>query len=285
MGRTAHVHRFASRRSAAGKPTILRSILHWVIKLRLVWLILVAFLFLSGCVRYDVGVTFTDANHGTIVQQVRLSDQLTGVSRATANLWLDKLAEQAQQLGGETQHLNDRELVMTIPFYNAKDLAAKFDRFFQAITTTQLEGKRSKSKNASSVVSHLQIRTNNLVLWQRNRLNYELDLRSLSIIPDATNTATLLVNPKDLLALKFTLNTPWGAQSIDATPLSPTVQRQGKRLVWTLVPGEINHLEAVFWVPSPIGIGLLVIVVFVVTGMFLKAWQQPSSLIDLPTQN
>lgn len=279
MGRTAHVHRFTSRRSPARRPAILRLVLHWVVKLRLVWLILVAFLFLSGCVRYDVGITFTDANHGTLVQQVRLSEQLTGVSRATANLWLDKLAEQTQQLDGKIEHPTDRELVMTIPFYNAKDLSTKFDRFFAAITSLT----DAPTKNSAN--SHLQISTNNLILWQRNRLNYEMDLRSLSVVPDAANTTTPLVNPKDLLTLEFTLNTPWGARSLDQSSLSPTVQQQGKRLVWTLTPGEINHLEAIFWVPSPIGIGLAVIVVFVIAGMFLKAWQSPSRLIDSLTES
>jgi Protein of unknown function (DUF3153) len=286
MGRIAHVHRSAGKRSAAGKsavgkPALLRLVLHWIVKLRLFWLILVAFLFLSGCVQYDVGITFRDANHGSLTQQVRLSDQLTGVSRATANLWLDKLTEQTQQLGGKTKHPTDQEWVMTIPFYNAKDLSTKFDRFFAAITSIH---SPDPSAHASTPISRLQIKTNNLILWQRNRLTYELDLRSLSVIPDAAHITTLLVNPKDLLALELTLNTPWGAQSLDAAPRS-SAQHQGNSLIWTLTPGEINHLEAIFWLPSSIGMGLAVIVVFVIVGMVLKAWQDASARIDFPTES
>lgn len=266
---TARLHRTARR--TATRMSLPRFVIHWLVKLRLIWIILVAFLFLSGCVRYDVGVTFSDANHGTIVQQIHLSEQLTGVSRATANIWLDKLTQQAQQLGGKANHPTEQDLVITIPFYNAKDLTNKFDQFFQVVTSV---GDRTDSPS-----SHLQIRTNNLILWQRNRLEYDLDLRSLTVIPDANNAATLLINPQDLLVLDFSLNTPWGAQSLPES-LEPTVHRQGKQLSWSLKPGTVNHLEAVFWLPSPLGIGLTIIVVLVVTGMFLKAWRNPSSLID-----
>lgn len=275
MSRTAH--RLVAKRTARNS-SILQLILRWLVKLRLIWIILIAFLFLSGCVRYEVGLTFQDANHGTIVQHVQLSNQLTGVSRATANLWLDQLAAQAQQLGGKTRHPSEREWVMTIPFYNAKDLATKFDRFFQVVTAASFAGKRSME---SAPVSQFQIQTNNLILWQRNHLQYDLDLRSLAVIPDADNTATLLINPKDLLNLEFTLNTADGAQSVNSS-VSPIIRKQGKQLVWSLQPGEVNHLEVIFWVPSPIGIGAAVIIVLVIGGMFAKAWTNPSSLIELP---
>lgn len=287
MGRTVMDRPVQWRRSSARRSakTPLQSFGRWTVKLRLLWIILVAFLLLSGCVRYDVGVTFTDANHGTIEQQIRLSNQLTGVSRAAANLWLDKLSEQAEELGGQAKHPTDRELRITIPFYNAKDLTTKFDRFFQVLTETGFQDDRAHSASPASVNSQFQIQTNNLIVWQRHRLTYDLDLQSLSIVPNSTDTATLLVNPQDLLTLEFTLNTPWGAESLAASPVASTVRRQGKQLIWPLQSGAVNHLEAVFWVPSPIGIGLVVIVVLVVAGMFLKAWQNPSSLIDLPRES
>jgi hypothetical protein len=40
--------------------------------------------------------------------------------------------------------------------------------------------------------------------------------------------------------------------------------------MWTLKPGQLNHLEAVFWLPSPLGIGTLVIVLLVLGGFYLK---------------
>ncbi|QYO63629.1 DUF3153 domain-containing protein [Leptolyngbya sp. 7M] len=212
--RLQRLHRSAAKRTAT-RPSLPRIVIYWLIKLRLLWLILVAFLFLSGCVRYDVGLSFADANHGSLVQQVHLSQQLTGVSRATANLWLDRLTEQAQQLGGTVKRSTEQDLVITIPFYNAKDLTTKFDRFFQSVTSTEAKPRSSLTDSTSgSPTSHLQIRTSNLLLWQRHRLEYDLDLRSLVVLPEANNAATLLVNPQDLLALNFSLNTPWGAQTL-----------------------------------------------------------------------
>lgn len=275
--RLQRLHRSAAKRTAT-RPSLPRIVIYWLVKLRLLWLILVAFLFLSGCVRYDVGLSFADANHGSLVQQVHLSQQLTGVSRATANLWLDRLTEQAQQLGGTAKRSTEQDLVITIPFYNAKDLTAKFDRFFQAVTSTEANPRSSLTDSTSgSPTSHLQIRTNNLILWQRHRLEYDLDLRSLVVLPDADNAAALLVNPQNLLALNFSLNTPWGAQTL---PDSLAARQQGKQLIWSLQPGTVNHIAAVFWLPSPLGIGAVVIVTLVVGGMFVKAWRDPSSLID-----
>ncbi len=271
--------------------------LRWWLNLKL-WLILIAFLLLSGCVRYDVGINFVDANHGTMVQHIRLDDQITGISQATVKIWLNQLVTQTQQLGGQIQHPSEQELVLTIPFYNAKDLSRKFDQFFQALTDAGLPEQRSDqrlAKSGSVPISRFQIQTRNFLLWQRHRITYDLDLRSLSLIPTITPTKAFVIEPTDLLKLELTLNTPWGAQSdpLDnyraalpnsLTPefLLPTVQRQGKRLVWSLKPGKINHLEADFALPSPLGIGAVVIVIAVLTGMLLRAWQYPSSLIDYP---
>lgn len=246
----------------------------WWLSFKL-WLILVAFLLLSGCVRYDVGINFVDANHGTMTQHVRLDEQITGVSRATVALWLDQLAERTQQLGGQVKYPSAQELVITIPFYNAKDLSSKFDQVFRAITDERLATQQSDQP-----LSRFQIQTRNFILWQRHQLTYDLDLRSLSIIPTITATKAFVIDPQDLLNLEFTLNTPWGAEPNlleDAVP--PMIQRQGKQLVWSLQPGKINHLEASFSLPSPLGIGALLIVVAVLAGMFLRAWKYPSSLI------
>lgn len=283
MSRSEYRQQFVSRPSSTRTSSILQRVVHWIVKLRLAWIILIAFLFLSGCVRSQVAVTFKDANHGTIVQHVWLSSQLTGVSRTTADLWLKQMTERAEQLGGRTRHPSGRELIMTIPFYNAKDLTTKFDQFFQIVANARLDNDRN-SVESLPATSHLQVQTNNFILWQRNRLQYDLDLRSLLNTLEATTATTLLDNSKDLLALQFVLNTSKGAESLD-TSLPSTIRKQGKQFVWTLQPGEVNHLEAVFWVPSPIGIGAAMIVVLVLGGMFAKAWLNPSSLIELPSEN
>lgn len=288
-----------------------------VIRLRLLWIILVAFLFLSGCVRYDVGIQFRDANHGAITQQIQLSDQLTGVSQATANLWLDQLAAQTKQLGGRVQPLSDRTVALQIPFYNAQDLVTKFDRFFQTVTNPAgLDASaplpaltRPSGKAAPASLSSLRLQVRNRIFWQRYHLIYDLDLRSLQVVPEVESPAALLINPKSLLRLNFTLRAAGGVELLDAaeralppsvspdssapTPLdedrpssrSLLTQASHNQVSWQLQPGEVNHLEAIFWVPSSIGIGFAVIVSLVIGGMLLKAWQNPSSLIDLPPED
>jgi hypothetical protein len=276
--RIGMAYRVASDRATPPRRGEALHLLFRLVKTRLFWVILVAFLFLSGCVRDDVTLTFQDANHGMITQQVQLNPQLTGVSRAAAELWLDKLGQQTEALGGRVRHDSAREWVMTIPFYNVKDLSQKFATLAEAVVGPQLPLAPAQS---TAPLSRLTVHTNNLILWQRYHLRYDLDLRSLSLVPSASETTALLINPQDLLSLEFRLRTPWGAQVPEgATSLTPTSQFH--TLIWALKPGQFNHLEALFWVPSPIGIGLLVIVGLVLLGMFLKAWTNPASLIDLP---
>jgi hypothetical protein len=223
--------------------SVLKVILRQFIRLRLLWFILVAALFLSGCVHYDTGINFSDANHGEIVQHIRLKAKQS--SEPIALPWIESLVQRTQTLGGKTRHPDAREWVMTIPFYNAKDLEGKFNQLFQSSQTSELP------------LSRLQIRTKNRILWQRNEMRYDLDLRSLR--------AALQGDFSESLDLEFNLRTPGGAQVPTETgELSPKLRKNGWQLVWKLKPGMMNHIEAVFWVPSPIGTGFVVISLLVV---------------------
>jgi Protein of unknown function (DUF3153) len=225
-------------------PRVLRSltkiILHQFIRLRLVWLILIAVLFLSGCVHYDAGIRFTDANHGELVQNIRLKSQSSSLDKSVAASWVSSLEQRTRSLGGRARQVSAIEWRLTLPFYNVQDLQTKFNHLLAPAATSDLP------------VSRLQIKTLNRLLWQRNELQYDLDLRSLR--------ATLQNNFSDSLDLEFRLKTPWGARvPIASGNLSPTLRRSGWQLVWKLKPGAMNHLEAVFLLPSPIGIGFVVI--------------------------
>lgn len=284
-------------KNAANRPQItppVRQLIRQIIRLRLVWIILVAFLLLSGCVRDDLGLSFRDANHGTLTQQIRFSSQLVGISQVGADLWLEALSKQTTQMGGKVGHPAEREWLLTVPFHNVKELEQKFEQFEGLIERSASSRSSSTSSPTSSStarpapISTLKIASNNLILGQRHHLSYDLDLRSLGIVPNVTNTATVLVDPKELLVLDFQLKTPWGARlpkTATANTLAPAVYRNGKQLVWTLKPGEANHLEAVFWLPSSVGIGSAFILGLVIIGMFLKAWVEvsdPVAQIPMP---
>lgn len=55
-----------------------------VVRLRVLWVLLLASLLLSGCVKYDVGINFQGQHHGAIVQQIKLGEQLTSFSNSQA---------------------------------------------------------------------------------------------------------------------------------------------------------------------------------------------------------
>ena len=89
-----------------------------------------ALFLLSGCVRYDVGVNFQDQTHGQIVQKIQLAERLTSFNRDVINEWVSTLERRVKQLKGRTQKLSKQEILVTLPFYNGKDLEDKFNHFF-----------------------------------------------------------------------------------------------------------------------------------------------------------
>lgn len=233
-------------------------ILRQFIKLRLLWFILVAALLLSGCVHDDIGINFSDANHGEIAQHIRFKFQNptspgSSLNEAIATTWVESLEQRTKALGGRTRHPEAQEWLMTIPFHNAKDLESKFNQLF-----------RSQSAQKSDLpTSRLQIKTKNRLMWQRHYLQYDLDLRSLR--------ATLQGDLSESLDLEFKLKTPWGAQvPVTDDQLSADFRKSGWQLVWKLKPGVMNHIEAIFSVPNSIGIGFVVISLMVISGAIVK---------------
>ncbi|NJN58365.1 MAG: DUF3153 domain-containing protein [Leptolyngbyaceae cyanobacterium SL_5_9] len=249
---------------------MLRTLLRALVRLRVLWIILIAALFLSGCVKYDVGIRYDGQNGGEIVQHVQLSDRLTHFSDAAQD-WLRSVEQRTKQLGGRVKRLSNQELLVRIPFNNGANLEAKFNQFFQAETEPSV-GDSNPELDLPKVTSHLTFTESNLLLLERNRLSFDVDLRSLGVLSANGN---LLVSPGSLIDLEFNLNTPWGARSVNS---SSEAVRQGNQLTWTLKPGEVNHLEAVFWIPSPLGIGTVAIALFVMGGSFVK------SLLETPAE-
>ncbi len=228
-------------------------------------LLLCCLVFLGGCVRYDVGVTFEGANRGAIAQTIKLSDKLTSFSRSEANEWLKSIEQRGQKLGGKTKHLGDQELLVTIPFASAEDLETKFNAFFNPEANenqgTQLDFVQLKSQ--------VNLQGSNLLFFQRNYLDLDVDLRALGVL---TNQGKVIVDPGSLLDIEFRLLTPWGAKQVSHSDdlLLPEVSQQGHQLVWHLQPGKVNKIEAVFWLPNSLGFGTIAIALFILIGFYLK---------------
>jgi Protein of unknown function (DUF3153) len=244
-----------------------RAVLRWLARWRLVWLVLLGTLLLSGCVKSDVGITFDGPTHGTIVQHIRFGDQVTRLNANTIQILLDNLNQRARPLGGTVKKRDRQTATITIPFSTSQDLVTKFNRFLSADEPTSGR-KRKVGLDLPKINSQIKIAQGNFILLERRHVVYDLDLRALGVTdPDGD----VLVDANALIDLEFSLLTPWGARSI-ASPGSPRAltRQRGKQLVWALQPGQMNHLEAVFWMPNPIGIGTLIIAVLIGGGIYYK---------------
>ncbi len=215
--------------------------------------VLLAVLVLTGCVQYRLDVRFDNASQGQVIQHLRLPEQLT--ERVEVDRWLAAQVRQARALGGNGQRVADQEWLLEIPFTTA-DLEQRLQQVLGSLAGDDL---------FPPVLSQFHLSEQNFLLLVRHRLVWDLDLRSWGI---STPEGQLLASPAAFTQLEFHLHTSWGAQA--ATALA-----QGSDRVWQLKPGEVNHLEAAFWSPSPFGLGTLGILLLVGGGTYLKGRHQP----------
>jgi Protein of unknown function (DUF3153) len=197
---------------------------------------------LTGCVQYDTTVNFQSFNAGELVQHITLDRQFYQLNRSAIDTWLSSIEQRTQKLHGHVQKISDRELNVVMPFRTAAELVKKFNQFFAS--DQQLLGSKL-------AVSH-----SNFLLASRHRLTYDLDLRSLS--PDKQVSGQIGDQPLDL---KFNLQVP-----------AVFSNHNGR---WQLQPGQVNHLSTIFWLPNPIGIGGLVIILGVAIGYLIKSKLAP----------
>ena len=254
------------------KPAIINfvSLCRWLGgRLRVLWVILLSSLLLSGCVQYDVGVNFKGEHRGAIVQHIKLGEQLTSFSNEQASEWLKSIERRTRQLEGKAKRVSEREMIVTIPFSSGAELESKFNQFFNPVGKKKPRSPASETVDLPTFNSQFHLSQGNFFLVQRNQLSYDLDLRSLGVVSTKGN---VIVSPSSLLDLQFSLKTPWGARHVEKVEnaIQPQVYENGHQLVWTLQPGQVNHIEAVFWLPSPLGVGTLVIALLVLGGFYLK---------------
>lgn len=238
-----------------------------------------AVLLLSGCVQYEVGINFESQTYGEIVQHIKLADKLSSFSGEIVSDWLKSVENRVRQLKGKTQKISNQEILVTIPFNNGAELEEKFNRFFKPIESAESENySLDVGADLPKLESHIEVSQKNLFLALRNQLSMDLDLRSLSIL--STSNSNVVVNPGGLLDLQFRLITPWGFSQIQEAGNNIVYSQNDRQIVWKLKPGELNTLDAVFWIPSPIGIGAILISVFVYAGIALKYQVLPALGID-----
>lgn len=222
--------------------------------------------FLSGCVQYDLGINYHNTNNGELVQHIQLSDKVVSFSGDYVYDWLDSLEKRTQKLDGSSRRISPAEVLVKIPFSNGKELEEKFYQFFNYRNAQKLDKAENKAE-LPSLQSNLLVEENNFLLLSRHKLIYDLDLRSLDVL---TQDGNVLNNINSLLNLDFGLRTPWGAKSLQNTTDTIKPLKQGNHLVWQLQPGKLNHIEVVFWLPNLLGIGTLLIILFVWGGFYLK---------------
>ncbi len=200
---------------------------------------------LTGCVKYDTTVNFQSFNAGELVQHITLDRQFYQLNQSAIDIWLRSIEQRTSQLHGQVQKISDRELTVVIPFRTAPELVSKFNQFF--------------ASDKQLLASKLAVTQNNFLVASRHQLTYDLDLRSLAA--DSPVTGGLKSDQNKQLDLQFALNVP------------RVMSNHNGR--WQLQPGQINHLSTVFWLPNPIGIGSLIIILFVAIGYLVKSKLAP----------
>jgi Protein of unknown function (DUF3153) len=230
------------------------------------WVVISAAFMLSGCVQYDLGINYNNTNNGEIVQHIQLSEKLTSFSGDYIWEWLNSLERRARKLEGSARRISPEELIVKIPFSNGRELQEKFSGFFN-YRSSQNPNPVPQDSEIPTISSNLLVEENNFLLLSRNHLIYDLDLRSLSAL---TSKRNVLPGNASVLNLDFSLQTPWGVRIIQRTEDAIQPQKLGNQLVWQLKPGELNHIEVVFWLPNLLGFGTLIIIVFVWGGFYLR---------------
>jgi hypothetical protein len=242
------------------------AIARWLVPLSRWWGLLLMVLVLSGCVDSTVGIRFDHATQGEIVQQIQFGERLKNFGGSALEDWSQAVKERASSLGGEVTYTTEQGLTAKIPFTSSADLEQKFNQFFGTVLNQDPE---MTTGGLSTIAAHLTVEHGNWLVAERDRLVYEIDLRSLGF---ASAQGEVLVSPANLINLEFQLETPWGARNYYGDGMNrPRVLQAGHKLIWTLIPGKQNLLETVFWLPSPLGIGTVGIILLVALGLFLKS--------------
>lgn len=224
---------------------------------------------LSGCVHYDVSVDFFQQHRGEITQHICLAKQLTNLSQTEANEWLDSLEKRAEDLRGKAKRISPQETILTIPFGNGEELVRKFNEFFHPPTSKLNPSLKENNSDLVNLKAKMSLKQSNWLFIEQNSLNLEVDLRALGVLSSQGN---VILSPGSLVDLEFVLKAPWGLNNIVS---NTSFDKKNNQITWALKPGQINTIEASFWVPSYLGVGTVGIILLVLTGFYIKYRRLP----------
>lgn len=245
---------------------------------------------LSGCVDYDLGITFDSQTHGTITQTLHVSDQLLVLNEGALPTF-ETFSARAKQLSGKVRRLDDDTLQITLPFNNGAQLVERFNAFYGDVPSAEdksdgvlvrnpaTTGLLSDLPGAPNVRSHLDLQQDNFIIALRNHLTYDLQIDPAEAISNGQG-----LNDIDWLTFNFLLRTPWGEieePSEGAAMREQPDEIEKTRALWHLSADQPHHIEAVFWVPSPIGIGGCAIALLCLFGYLVKHKLMPKLMPNL----
>ncbi len=221
----------------------------------LVSLLLILMVFLTGCVRYDVGIDFQNQHRGEIIQNINLAPQLSRLSQKEVQEWIDSLQKRAENLNGKLENVSENTFRVIIPFSNGQELSNKFNQLYHQ--QTRREKKQSDKIDLVNLDAQMSIEQTNLLLLERNLMNFTVDLRGLGVVSQEGN---IIVSSGSLLDLNLGITSPLMVQLIQQ---NAQISKKNNELIWHLQPGQINQLKVICWVPSYLGIGgALIILLF-----------------------
>ena len=207
--------------------------------LRLVTMVILS-LCLGGCVDYELGIQFDSQTHGTLTQTLHLDDQFVNLNQDARQQWLQIFIQEAKTFSGKVISLDDGTLQIKIDFDNGADLTQKFNQLFAK------DGLMTQVPGAPPLLAHLDLTQENWGVALQNQLHADIDLSALQADSAAGDGGAL--DRWRTLNLSFQIDSIEGARQ------------------WSLTPGQVNTIEASFWIPSPIGIGAVVIAVLCAGG-------------------
>jgi Protein of unknown function (DUF3153) len=229
---------------------------------------------LSGCVKYDTGIHFSSLSDGEIVEHIQLSEQLNSFSQNAVKIWLNSIEQRTIAAQGHLERLNDREFNVIIPFNNPQELVTKINRYFNA--------DAANPEASSQLKAVMKINRQNFLVVIRNHLIYDIDLRSLATPTSRNDKNTSIpkvaIGASNLVDLDFSIQSPWGIKNINADGNNIGIATDRHQMNWQLQSGQINHIDAIFWLPNPLGIGAIAIALLSATGYYLKYRQMPWQL-------